>query len=291
MFDGFERGSVSANGIRINVVSGGQGPPVLLLHGYPQTHAMWHLVAPTLAEQFTVVCSDLRGYGDSAKPPSDATHVAYSKRTMALDQLEVMRQLGHERFTLVGHDRGARVARRLALDHPDAVSRLVLLDVVPTAAIYAMLDQARAISVWRYFFLVQPPDLPERLIAADRAFYLRWTLAEWAGRSRAIDPAALAEYERCFDEATVHASCEDYRAGATIDLADDRADGDRVIQCPLLVLWSKSGIGSSYDVLALWREQADRVVGQPLDCGHFLAEEQPAQVAARIRDWLTTSPP
>jgi haloacetate dehalogenase len=288
MFEGFARRIVSTSGTRISVVHGGEGPPVLLLHGYPQTHAMWHLVAPLLAQQFTVVCADLRGYGDSGKPRSDERHETYSKRTMALDQLEVMRELGHERFTLVGHDRGARVARRLALDHPDAVSRLVLLDIVPTETIYARLDQARAISVWRYFFLVQPADLPERLIAADPGFYLRWTLTEWAGLPGAIDTRALAEYERGFDEATIHASCEDYRAGATIDLAHDRADHGTLIRCPVLVLWSKSGIGSSYDVLATWREQAEHVGGHPLDCGHFLAEEQPEAVASLIRDWLTT---
>jgi haloacetate dehalogenase len=164
MFEGFSRRRVSVNGIGINVVVGGGGPPVLLLHGYPQTHTMWHRVAPRLAKLFTVVCTDLRGYGDSDKPPSDATHEPYSKRTMARDQLELMWQLGHERFALVGHDRGARVARRLALDHPQAVTRLVLLDIVPTAAIYNSLDQTRATAVWRYFFLIQPADLPERLI-------------------------------------------------------------------------------------------------------------------------------
>jgi haloacetate dehalogenase len=286
MFEGFTRRTISVNGTRINVVHGGQGPPLLLLHGYPQTHAMWHLVAPTLAEEFTVVCSDLRGYGDSDKPIGDATHEAYSKRAMARDQLELMRELGHERFALVGHDRGARAARRLALDHPDAVTRLALLDIVPTAAVYARLDRARAIAVWRYFFLVQPPDLPERLIGADPGFYLRWTLSEWAGRPDAIDPAALAEYERCFDQATIRASCEDYRAGATIDLEHDRADRDRPIRCPLLVLWSKSGIGSAYDVPDVWRAQAARVSGRALDCGHFLAEELPDQVADHIGEWL-----
>jgi haloacetate dehalogenase len=288
MFEGFARQVVSANGIRINAVLGGQGPPVLLLHGYPQTHAMWHLVAPLLAERFTVVCTDLRGYGDSDKPHSDETHKAYAKRTMALDQLEVMRELGHERFALVAHDRGARVARRLALDHPDAVSRLVLLDIVPTETIYTRLDQARAMSVWRYFFLTQPADLPERLIAADIGFYLRWTLAEWSGGSGMIDTRALGEYERCFDEAMVHATCEDYRAGATIDLTHDRADHGELIRCPVFVLWSKSGLGSSYDVLGIWNDQAEQVSGQALNCGHFLAEEQPEVVASLVRDWLAT---
>jgi haloacetate dehalogenase len=286
MFEGFARRSVSVDGVAINAATGGEGPPVLLLHGYPQTHAMWHLIAPALAERFTVVCADLRGYGDSAKPPGDPAHETYSKRTLALEQLELMRALGHERFALVGHDRGARVARRLALDHPDAVTRLALLDIVPTAEVYARLDRSRAIAVWRYFFLVQPPDLPERLIGTDPGFYLRWTLAEWAGRPDAIDPRALAEYERCFDTETIHASCEDYRAGATIDLEHDRADRGRPIRCPVLVLWSTSGIGSTYDVLGIWRKEAVDVSGHALDCGHFLAEEQPLEVAGRIGEWL-----
>jgi haloacetate dehalogenase len=290
MLEGFSSRRVSANGTSINVVHGGAGPPVLLLHGYPQTHVMWHRVAPLLAEQFTVVCPDLRGYGDSAAPPSDANHRPYSKRAMADDQLEVMRTLGYERFALVGHDRGARVARRLALDRPGAVTRLALLDIVPTATIYGTLDQARATTVWRYFFLVQPADLPERLIGADPAFYLRWTFEEWSGDAGALDPAALAEYVRCFDDATIHASCEDYRAGATVDLAHDAEDVTRSISCPLLVLWSASGIGTSYDVLAIWREQAHDVRGRALDCGHFLAEERPEEVAAELMAFLARGP-
>jgi haloacetate dehalogenase len=283
---GFSRAQLAVNGTTINATQGGSGPPVLLLHGYPQSHVCWHPVAPALAERFTVVCPDLRGYGDSDKPPSDPTHEPYSKRTMARDQLELMRQLGFERFALVGHDRGARVARRLALDHPDAVSRLALLDIVPTKTIYESLDQARAITVWRYFFLVQPPDLPERLISADPGFYLRRTFEEWAGTAGAPAPAALVEYERCFDEATIHASCEDYRAGATIDLAHDEAEVARSISCPLLVLWSASGIGRSYDVLATWRAQADDVRGRPLDCGHFLAEELPEETCSELLAFL-----
>jgi haloacetate dehalogenase len=258
---------------------------VLLLHGYPQTHVIWHRVAPLLAERFTVVCSDLRGYGDSGKPDSDASHEPYSKRAMARDQLELMRAFGFERFALVGHDRGARVARRLALDHSDSVSRLAVLDIVPTETIYGMLDQERAITVWRYFFLVQPPDLPERLIGADPGFYLDWTLREWCGTPGALDEAAVSEYRRCFDAATIHAGCEDYRAGATIDLSHDRAETEP-IHCPLLVLWSAQGIGSSYDVLAIWRQQADAVQGRALDCGHFLAEERPAETAAELIRFL-----
>jgi haloacetate dehalogenase len=285
LFPGFSRAQLAVNGTTINSVRGGAGPPVLLLHGYPQTHAIWHGVAPLLAERFTVVCSDLRGYGDSGKPHSDESHEPYSKRVMAQDQVELMRALGFERFALVGHDRGARVARRLALDHPDSVSRLAILDIVPTETIYRLLDQERAITVWRYFFLVQPPDLPERLIGADPGFYLDWTLREWCGTPGALDEAAVSEYRRCFDAATIHAGCEDYRAGATIDLAHDRADKE-LIHCPLLVLWSAHGIGSSYDVLPIWQQQADAVHGRAFDCGHFLPEERPAEIAAELTRFL-----
>jgi haloacetate dehalogenase len=286
VFEGFSTDEIPANGTTIHVVHGGSGPPVLLLHGYPQTHAMWHRLAPTFAERFAVVCPDLRGYGDSAKPDSDETHAAYSKRTMAEDQLEVMRALGSERFAVVGHDRGARVARRLALDHPENVSRLALLDIVPTTTIYATLDQDRATTVWRYFFLIQPPELPERLIGSDPDFYLRWTFDEWCERPDTISQEALSEYRRCLDDATIHATCEDYRAGATIDLDHDRDDANR-ISCPVLVLWSRKGIGSSYDVLEIWQQEAHNVQGRAMDCGHFLAEEQANETTAELVAFLT----
>jgi haloacetate dehalogenase len=286
LFPGFSTLDLRVNGTTIHAVRGGSGPPVLLLHGYPQTHAMWHRVAPALAHEFTVVCPDLRGYGDSAKPPSDERHEPYSKRVMAQDQVDLMHALGFERFALVGHDRGARVARRLALDHPDSVSRLAILDIVPTDTIYELLDQKRATTVWRYFFLVQPPDLPERLIGAAPGFYLDWTLREWCGTPDALDEVAACEYRRCFDAATIHAGCEDYRAGATIDLSHDRADREHRITCPLLVLWSAHGIGSSYRVLEIWLEQADAARGRALDCGHFLAEEQPEETTADLTAFL-----
>ncbi len=286
LFDGFKRGTFAVNGTTIAAAWSGEGPPVLLLHGYPQTHAMWHRVAPALARSHTVVCTDLRGYGDSAKPPSAPDHRPYSKRELARDQLELMRALGFERFGVVGHDRGARVARRLALDEPDAVSRLAVLDIVPTALIYGTLDQRRATGVWRYFLLVQPPDLPERLIGADPSFYLDWTLSEWCGTPGSLSAEAVAEYRRCFDAASVHASCEDYRAGATVDLDDDRGDHDRKITCPVLVLWSAQGLGAAYDVLAAWREEAVDVRGRALECGHFLAEERPEEVAAELDVFL-----
>jgi haloacetate dehalogenase len=288
LLPGFSRVELTVNGTTISAERGGSGPPVLLLHGYPQTHVMWHRVAPALAERFTVVCPDLRGYGDSGKPLSDETHEPYSKRVMALDQLELMRALGFERFALAGHDRGARVARRLALDHPDTVSRLAILDIVPTETIYSRLDQRRATTVWRYFFLVQPPDLPERLIGADPRFYLDWTFKEWCGTPGSLSEVAVSEYLRCFDPVTISAGCEDYRAGATIDLAHDRA-GETRIRCPTLVLWSARGIGSDYDVLSIWREKTDMVRGRALDCGHLLAEERPEETTSELMAFLEES--
>jgi haloacetate dehalogenase len=285
-FEGFTRTHVAAEGIRINLVYGGTGPPLLLLHGYPQTHFMWHKIAPGLAEHFTVVCPDLRGYGDSAKPPGDPEHLAYAKRTMAADQLVVMRSLGFERFAVAGHDRGARVAYRMALDAAECVSHLAVLDIVPTSIIYATLTQTRATDVWRYFFLTQPPDLPERLIGASAAYYLQWTLQHWCLTAQALTALALAEYERCFDAATIHATCEDYRAGATIDLAHDAADAGRTLTCPTLVLWSEPGLGRRYDVLRIWQNVARAVTGHGLDCGHFLAEERPDDTAMALLAFL-----
>jgi haloacetate dehalogenase len=247
---------------------------------------MWRRVAPALAERFTVVCVDLRGYGDSGKPPGDQEHVGYSKRTMAQDQLALMQALGYDRFAVVAHDRGARVALRLALDQPAAVTRLAILDIVPTSVIYGSVDDGRARSVWRYFFLTQPFDLPERLIGTNRDFYLRWTLDEWCGTPGALADDVVAEYLRCFDADTVHASCEDYRAGATIDLVHDRVDLGQQLRCPLLVLWSASGLGQQYDVEAIWRRQASDFRGRGLECGHFIAEERPEDTGAELLTFL-----
>ncbi len=284
LFPGFTSHRIVTAGAEIHCVAGGSGPPLLLLHGYPQTHAMWHQVAPRLAERYTVVCADLRGYGDSAKPEGGERHVAYSKRAMAADQVEVMRALGFPRFRLAGHDRGARVAHRLCLDHPHAVERVAVLDISPTRLMYAQTDQAFATAYYHWFFLIQPFDLPERLIGADPAYFLRWKIGAWSGGLAHFDPRALAEYQRCFgDSATIHATCEDYRAAATIDLEHDAADADRRVACPLLVLWGSKGVVNRlFDPIADWRSVAADVRGAALPCGHFLAEEAPEETLAEL---------
>jgi haloacetate dehalogenase len=284
MFDGFEVRDIATRGTSIHARIGGSGPPLLLLHGYPQTHAMWHRVAPVLAERCTVVSADLRGYGDSSKPTSDPEHAVYSKRASADDMVEVMAALGFARFMVAGHDRGGRVAHRLALDHPERVERMAVLDIVPTRTVFRATDQAIATGYYHWFFLIQPYDLPERLIGADPVYYLRRKLGAWAALDN-FAPEALAEYERCFsDPATIHASCEDYRAAASIDLAHDEADLDHRIRCPLLVLWGGRGLMERhFDVLATWREKAaGPLTGRALDCGHFLAEERPEETASEL---------
>jgi haloacetate dehalogenase len=288
MLDGFARERVGTGEVEIDLVRGGSGPPVLLLHGYPQTRAMWHLVAPRLAERFTIVAPDLRGYGDSSKPPGGPEHAEYSKRAMANDQVAVMTELGFDRFAVVGHDRGARVAHRLALDHPERVTRLAALDIVPTHAVFRSTNKELALSTYHWFFLSQPYDLPERLIGGDPSFFLRWHLCSWSGgRDEFFSAGALAEYERCFaDPACIHATCEDYRAGASIDLEHDEADLDRKLDCPLLVLWGEGRLDRNHDVLALWRERAADVRGRSLPCGHFLAEELPEETASELVAFL-----
>jgi haloacetate dehalogenase len=261
------------------------GPALLLLHGHPQSMAMWHRVVPALAKHFHLVLMDLRGYGDSGRPASDVQHQAHSKREMAQDAVAVMQAHGFDRFAVLAHDRGARVAHRLATDHPQAVSRLMLLDIAPTLAMYEGTGEAFARAYWHWFFLIQPPPLPEALIASDPVRYLRSVMGSRHAGLAAFDPAALAEYERCIAmPGTAEAICEDYRASAGIDLDHDRADvaaGHRLPQ-PLRVLWGEHGtVARCFDVLALWRERAAQVSGQALPCGHYIAEEAPEALLAQ----------
>ena len=284
MLNGFLPHTVHRDGVALHTRIGGEGPPLLLLHGHPQSMAMWHRVAPTLARHFTLVLMDLRGYGDSARPAADAGHLAHSKREMALDAMAAMAHHGFERFDVLAHDRGARVAHRLAADHPEAVRRLLLLDIAPTLAMYEQTSEAFARAYWHWFFLIQPPPLPEALISADPARYVRSVMGSRHAGLTPFDAAALAEYERCAAlPGTAESVCEDYRASATIDLVHDRADvvSHRKLQQPLRVLWGEHGtVARCFDVLALWRERAANVSGHPLPCGHYIAEEAPERLVA-----------
>lgn len=291
MLDDFDQAAVDVSAGRIHLRHDGAGPPVLLLHGYPQTHVMWHAVAPMLADRYYVVCPDLRGYGDSVKPDADPEHAVYSKRAMGRDMVQVMAALGFETFAVAGHDRGARVAHRMALDHPSKVERMCAMDIAPTYHMLMTADRHFATAYYHWFFLTQPDGLPERMIGADPEWYLREKLKRWSAPGAEFHEEAVAEYVRCFsDPATIHASCEDYRAAAGIDLDHDRADRDanRKISCPLLVLWGARGfVGRAYDVLDVWRDYAGRVEGTSLDCGHFLPEEDPQGVTRELRRFLS----
>ncbi len=289
LMPGFNWQDVDADGVRIRAAVGGSGPPLLLLHGHPQTHLTWHKVVPELAKRFTVVATDLRGYGDSEKLPGDPTHANYSKRAMAADQVAVMAILGFDRFDVVAHDRGARVAHRMALDHPDRVARLVLLDIAPTATMYAQTNSEFATRYFWWFFLIQPFDLPERMIAADPDHFLDRHLAGQIKVEGSLDPRVVAEYRRCYrDPATRHAICEDYRAAASIDLEHDAADDDRRIEAPLLLLWGEYGtVGTLFDVMASWRSKAHDMRGRALPCGHSPQEETPELLLAQLAAFLT----
>lgn len=287
---GFELFDVALprSGVTLRTAIGGKGPPLLMLHGHPQNHVTWRKVAPTLAKRFSVVAPDLRGYGDSSKPDGGKDHVNYSKRVMASDVVELMESLGHSRFPVVGHDRGGRVAHRLALDHPRAVEKIAVFDIAPTSTMYARTDKEFATRYFWWFFLIQPEPLPERLIDADPEFFLRTHIDAQNKIPGATEPEAFAEYLRCYlDPATRHAICEDYRAAAGIDLAHDAADADRKINAPLLALWGARGtVGALYDVLATWREKAVDVRGRALDCGHNLQEEHPQEVLEELLAFL-----
>jgi haloacetate dehalogenase len=288
MFEGFHTFAVSVNGIDIRGVKGGHGPPLLLLHGYPQTHVMWHKVAPSLAQHFTVVAADLRGYGGSSKPDSAPDHSPYSKRAMASDMIRLMESMGFHEFAILAHDRGARVAHRLALDSSESLTGMVLLDIAPTREMYANADDAFARAYWHWFFLIQPSPMPERMIGADPKAY--W-LQKCGGGSAGLEPftpEARAAYLGAFDDPkAIAASCEDYRAAATIDLIHDEEDGGRKVSCPIRVLWGKRGvIEAHFDCLALWRERAEIVDGEALMGGHYLAEEVPDEVISRTLEFL-----
>jgi haloacetate dehalogenase len=294
MLQGFETMTMERDGVRLCARAGGHGEPLLLLHGHPQSSVMWHRVAPQLAQCFRLVLLDLRGYGDSGRPAAGEGSRAYSKREMALDAIHVMRALGHERFQVLAHDRGARVAHRLAADHPAAVERLLLLDIAPTLAMYERTSEAFARAYWHWFFLVQPPPLPEALIESDPVRYIRGVMGARHAGLAAFDPAALAEYERCIAiPGTAAGICGDYRASAGIDLEHDRADiaAGRKLGQPLRVLWGEHGaVGRNFDVLALWRERALDVSGAALPCGHYIAEEAPQLLLREAEAFFRSKP-
>ena len=294
MFEGFTKTRIETSQTSINLVYGGSGPPVLLLHGYPQSHVMWHKLAPILAEKFTVVAPDLRGYGDSGKPSSSGDLNVYSKRSTAADQLEVMTALGHESFNVVGHDRGARVGHRLALDAPFRVRSFTSLDVVASQAAFEAMDGDLAFSWFHWHLMRQPEPFPETVIGSNPKLFLDFFLDRWAGVEGAITREAYAEYLRCFSNPeTVRASCADYRAIA-VDLAHDEEDRGRKLDCPVLALWAGNmpkrpgwQTGRGLDMLTTWKERAEDVRGRAIDCGHFLAEEAPEETAGEVLAFLS----
>ncbi len=293
LFPGFASEWISTAGGRIFARVGGEGPPLLLLHGYPQTHVMWHRVAPALAERFTLVVPDLPGYGWSDVPRSDAEHTPYTKRAMARVMVEVMEKLGHAHFALAGHDRGGRVAYRLALDHPGRLSRLAVLDILPTYDYWSRMDRAYALKIYHWPFLAQPEPLPETLIGGNPEFYLKHVMASWtAARSLdTFDPRALTHYLTAFrDPLRIHASCEDYRAGAYADYEHDKADrkAGNKITTPMLVLWGGAAIAAAAaPPLASWQQWATDVAGVAIESGHFMAEENPEATAAALLKFLS----
>ena len=286
MFDNFTHERLQGDGATLFVRHGGKrdGPGLVLLHGYPQTSAMWHRVAPLLTDQYHVICPDLRGYGRSDKPPSDMRHAPYSKRAMAADIITVMANLGHERFLIGAHDRGARVAHRLGMDAPERVAAMTLLDIAPTREMYANTSDVFARAYWHWFFLIQPAPFPEDLIGSDpEAFWRRKCSIQTSGETP-FSPEAEAEYLQYFQGDAIHAMCEDYRAAATIDILHDDADGDVKLTMPVQVFWGDKGIiGKAFDPLALWRLRAENVTGHALPTTHYMAEEQPKHIADLMR--------
>jgi len=294
LFPGFASHWIDTSIGKIFARGGGSGPPLLLLHGYTETNVMWHRVAPALAARFSLVIPDLPGYGWSAVPEADENHAPYDKRAMAKAMVEVMESLGHVRFRLAGHDRGGRVAYRLALDHPGRVERVATLDIVPTYDMWHGMDANMAMKVWHWPFLAQPYPLPEMLISKAPVKYLEWKLASWAKTKNlsAFDPRALEHYRASFsDPLRIHAQCEDYRAGYGADRADDETDrkAGKTIACPLLALWGSAGIANETDrPLAIWKEWAPQAIGKPIDSGHFLTEENPHATATALLDFFVS---
>ena len=287
---GFDYRQMDIEGVMVSHAIAGSGPPLLLLHGYPENHLMWRHVAPVLAEDHTVVLADLRGYGDSGKPAADAAGLVYSKRSMARDQAGLMRKLGFTQFALIGHDRGARVAHRLVLDHPGTVTALAVLDIVPTRHVLGHVTRAMATAYYHWFFLSTGHGIPERLIGADPGFWVRSLMGPLLGPGASIEPPVMDDYVRCFaDPRTIAASCADYRAAASTDLVHDEetfAAGQK-LECPVLALWgTQAFVGRGYEPLSVWQQYATDVRGAALPTGHFLPEEAPGLVIAALRDFL-----
>ncbi len=294
LFPGFETGRFASSGAQIHYRRAGAGEPVLLLHGYPQTHTCWHAVAPALAHHFTVVCADLRGYGDSSKPAGLTDHSNYSKRAMAQDMVELMASLGFERFHLVGHDRGGRVGHRLAADHPQRVHSLTVLDISPTLRMFERTDMEFARAYYHWFLMLQPPPLPEQMLAGKVPFNVLGRIGRDEPDLSKFHEVAVREYVRCYaDPAAIHASCEDYRAAGTIDLEHDRADraAGRKLPMPMMALWGAQGVvGNMFDCLADWQDVANNAIGRALLCGHFVPEEAPQETLAEIERFLQAHP-
>ncbi len=290
MLEHFTQGRIAVNGTDIAYRIAGQGEPLLLLHGHPQTQAIWHKIAPYLTSQYTVVLADLRGYGDSGKPEPDADHYLYSKREMAQDQYELMLALGFKQFSVIAHDRGARVAHRLALDHPQAVKRMVLMDIAPTLSMYQQTNEEFARAYWHWFFLIRPAPLPEALISHDADLYLRSVMGSRSAGMQPFTDEAYADYLRCLQlDGTPRGICEDYRASASIDLQHDQIDleASRKVQCPLLILWGEQGtVGKCFKPLEEWAKVAEQVTGEALPCGHYIAEEQPELLLEKVLPFL-----
>jgi haloacetate dehalogenase len=286
-FPGFKKLTTKTSGATINFVTAGNGPGLLLLHGYPQSHIEWRKIAPQLTQKFTVVASDLRGYGDSSKPSDGENHLGYSKRAMAQDQVEVMASLGFQKFSVVGHDRGGRVAHRMAMDHPDRITKVAVLDIVPTYKLFHNVTKEWATSSFHWFFLIQKSPFPETVIGNSADYWLKSRFERLP--PDALNKDAFAEYLRCFrDPAMIHATCEDYRAGASIDLDHDAADLDHKVSCPLLALWGEHGdMHRLYNVLDTWKERASIVSGKPVPSGHFIAEEIPDVLLAELNKFLS----